>query len=126
MGDEAGGAAEEAEAGHLAQKVVEALSRPLADVLAGEHGHAGRRLADRLLGAGRGHHHWLEALPLLRVGGEWRGPGQEEPEDQAPARPPGPGCHAPIHGGSTPAGVGPVLVSGPRIWPGGPTRPPLS
>src|SRR5258708_7755062 len=108
-----GGGGEEAEAGPLPQEVVEALPRPLADVLAREHGHAGRRLADRLLGAGRGDHHRLEALRLLRVGGPRRGRReQEEQDDEAPARHRGPGCYAPIHGVSTREGADAVLVSG--------------
>ena len=62
---EARRAAEQAEAGHLSQEVVEGLARRQADVLAGQHRHVGRRLAGPLLGARHRDHDRLESRRVV-------------------------------------------------------------
>ena len=62
---EARRAPEQAEAGDLAQEVVQGLARRQADVLTGQHRHAGGRLAGPLLGARHRDHDRLESRRVV-------------------------------------------------------------
>jgi hypothetical protein len=88
MPDDARGPAEEAEAGDLAQQVIDGLAGRLADVLAGDHGHARGSLLDALLEARHGDDDRLEPrrLPFLR---DRRRGGEVEQEQHAQGAPHG-------------------------------------
>ena len=79
--DQARGAAEEAEARHLPEEIVERLARRLADVLARQHRHVGGSVAGALLDPRHGDHDGVEARGglLFRLGGRGES-GEEAPE----------------------------------------------